>query len=139
MSEKYKTTEDGIYFVSFSVVGWLDVFTRRMYQEILVESIIFCQQKKELNLFCYCIMPSHVHFIAYSKDGSLSNILRDLKSFTATKILDSIKNNVQESRKELMLEHFRQFGKMSPQKQTNQFWKSAAAEITIHFIYIATK
>ena len=123
MSEKYKTTEDGIYFISFSVVGWLDVFTRRIYQEILVESIIFCQQQKELKLFCYCIMPSHVHFIAYSKEGSLSNILRDLKSFTAAKILDSIKNNVQESKREWMLEHFRKFGKMSPQKQTNQFWK----------------
>jgi hypothetical protein len=43
MSEKYKTTEDGLYFVSFNVVGFMDVFTRRRYQEILVESFIFCQ------------------------------------------------------------------------------------------------
>ena len=46
MSEKYKTTEDGLYFVSFSVVGFIDVFTRRLYQEILVESFIFCQLEK---------------------------------------------------------------------------------------------
>jgi hypothetical protein len=56
-------------------------------------------------------MPSHVHLIAYSKEGSLSNILRDLKSFTATKILESIKTNIQESRREWMLEHFRHYGK----------------------------
>jgi hypothetical protein len=45
MLEKYKTTEDGLYFVSFSVVGFIDVFTRRIYQEILVESFIFCQSR----------------------------------------------------------------------------------------------
>ena len=45
MSEKYKTTEDGLYFISFSVVGWLNVFTKRAYQNILVDSIIFCQKK----------------------------------------------------------------------------------------------
>jgi putative transposase len=49
MSEKFKTTEDGLYFVRFSVVAFMDVFTRRIYQEILVESIIFCQIEKVLN------------------------------------------------------------------------------------------
>jgi putative transposase len=84
MSEKYKTTEDGLYFVSFSVVGFMDVFTRRIYQEILVESFIFYQLQKGLKLYCYCIMTNHIHFIAASEKGSLSNILRDFKSFTAT-------------------------------------------------------
>ena len=48
MSEKYITSEDGLYFVSFSVVGFMDVFTRRNYQEILVDNFIFCQLKKGL-------------------------------------------------------------------------------------------
>ncbi|MBN8703317.1 MAG: transposase, partial [Bacteroidetes bacterium] len=80
MSEKYKTHSDGLYFVSFSVVGWIDVFTRRLYQDILVESIIYCQKNKNLKIYCYCIMPSHVHLISYSAGGELSNSLRDLKS-----------------------------------------------------------
>lgn len=100
MSEKYKTHEDGLYFVSFSVVGWIDVFTRRIYQDLLVDSFLFCQKNKGLKIYCYCIMPSHVHFISYSENGSLSNILRDLKSFTATKIIQSISTNISESRKE---------------------------------------
>jgi REP element-mobilizing transposase RayT len=123
MSEKYKTHEDGLYFISFSVVGWADVFVRRKYQDILIESIKFCQLKKNLKLYCYCIMPSHVHLIAYSENGSISNVLRDLKSFTANEIINDIKNNNQESRKEWLLELFKKHGDLSPQKQLMQFWK----------------
>lgn len=47
MSEKYKTDSDGLYFVSFSVMGWIDVFTRREYQEILIESLQYCQKNKK--------------------------------------------------------------------------------------------
>ena len=40
MSTKYKFyNPDGTYFVSFSVVGWLDVFTRDMYREIFLDSL----------------------------------------------------------------------------------------------------
>lgn len=95
MSEKYKTHSDGLYFVSFSVVGWIDVFTRREYQDILVESIVYCQKNKSLKIYCYCVMPSHVHFISYSENGELSNILRDLKSFTAKQLMKAIEENPQ--------------------------------------------
>ena len=47
MSESYKIHEDGLYYVTFAVVGWLDVFTRRVYQDIFTESIKFCQKKKD--------------------------------------------------------------------------------------------
>ncbi len=53
MSEKYKTDNDGLSFVSFSVVDWNDVFTRREYQEILIESLLYCQKNKNLKLYWY--------------------------------------------------------------------------------------
>ena len=123
MSEKYKVHSDGLYFVSFSVVGWIDVFTRREYQEILIDSIKYCQKNKNLKIYCYCILPSHVHFIAYSENGELSNILRDMKSFTSKKIIQAIEENPQESRREWMLSSFEYHGSKSPQKQKMQFWK----------------
>lgn len=123
MSEKYKTHSDGLYFVTFSVVGWLDVFTRRVYQEILIDSINYCKQNKQLKIFCYCIMPSHVHFISYSENGSLSNVLRDLKAHTAKQLIKAIEENPQESKKELFLKLFKYFGNKSPQNQQMQFWK----------------
>ncbi|HTB07502.1 MAG TPA: transposase [Bacteroidia bacterium] len=123
MSESYKTDSDGLYFVSFSVVGWIDVFTRREYQEILVESIAYCQKNKNFKVYCYSIMPSHVHFITWSENGELSGILRDFKAYTAKQLIKAIEENPQESRKEWMLSQFNFHGKISPQKQTMQFWK----------------
>lgn len=122
MSEVYKTFEGGLFFVTFSVVGWAEVFTRPVYQDILLESIQFCQEKKGLELYEYCILPNHVHFIASRKEGLLGDLLRDLKSFTARKLIDSIINNERESRKDWLLKLFRDHGKISPQKQIYQFW-----------------
>jgi REP element-mobilizing transposase RayT len=68
-------------------------------------------------------MTNHIHFVAASENVSLSNILRDFKSFTATKIKDAISKNIQESRNEWLQAQFRYYGDNSPQKQINQFWK----------------
>jgi REP element-mobilizing transposase RayT len=123
MSEKYKTDGDGLYFVTFSVVGWVDVFVRREYQEILINSLQFCQKNKNLKLYCYCFMPSHVHFITYSEGGELSGTLRDLKSYTAKEIMSAIELNPQESRREWLIKTFEDYGKESAQEQQRQFWK----------------
>ncbi len=49
MSSKYKVGEDAIpHFVTFTVVGWLDVFGREMYKEIFCESLRYCQEEKGL-------------------------------------------------------------------------------------------
>ena len=68
-------------------------------------------------------MPSHVHFITYSENGSLSDVLRDFKSFTAKKIIEAIENNAQESRREWLINQFKFYGSISSQKQNLQFWK----------------
>ena len=40
VSRKYKFTEpEGLYFISFATVGWIDVLTRREYKDIVVESL----------------------------------------------------------------------------------------------------
>ena len=122
MSVRYKIQDpQGIYFISFAVVDWIDVFTREIYCQILLDSIEFCQQKKGLILHSWCIMPSHVHLIASSKglDIKLEDILRDMKKFTSREIIKAIEENPQESRKEWLLRHFKFAGK----KGINQFWQ----------------
>ena len=49
MSRNYKFyNPEGLYFVSFAVVGWLDVFTRNEYKkDLIIESLEFCQKIKE--------------------------------------------------------------------------------------------
>ncbi len=104
MSKKYKFSDNSkLYFVSFSVTNWIDLFIRNEYKEILLESIRYCQNKKDMELYAWCIMTSHVHLIIGSKGNPLSNIMRDLKRHTSETLHTVIRNNNAESRKEWML------------------------------------
>lgn len=51
MSRNYKFhNPEGLYFISFAIVGWLDVFIRNEYKEVLLESIRFYQKIKGLEI-----------------------------------------------------------------------------------------
>jgi len=108
MSRKYKFhNPNGVYFVSFAVKDWIDVFTRKDYKDIVVESLSYCQKHKGLEIFAWCIMTNHVHLIIRANEGYLSqNILRDFKRHTSKKIIEAVKENPQESRREWLLEKF---------------------------------
>ncbi len=108
MSRKYKFhNPDGVYFVSFATMGWVDVFTRNEYRNLLVENLKYCQEHKGLELFAWCIMTNHVHLVIRAKEGAdLSGILRDFKKFTSKAIKTAITENIQESRKEWLLKQF---------------------------------
>src|SRR6187402_3925322 len=99
MSRKYKINDQQkLYFLTFAVVRWIDVFTRKEYKDILIESLRYCQKSKGLELYAFCIMPNHVHLIARAAEGKkLSEIFRDLKKFTANAIIAAIETNTQES------------------------------------------
>ncbi len=59
MSTGYKISEpDGLYYLSFQIVGWVDLFTRQIYKDIAVASFKHCQQHKGLNLFVYVNMSN---------------------------------------------------------------------------------
>ena len=123
MSEYLKIENDKTYFITFTIVDWIDLFTRDIYIDILVNSIVYCQNEKGLLLYAYCIMPSHVHMIAAVKDGSLSDLLRDLKGFTSRKLIKEIEENPTESRKDWMLEAFKKSAKIHVPKQKYQLWQ----------------
>lgn len=51
MSSKYKVADSTIpHFVTFSVVGWIDVFSREQYKEIMVKRLQYCVEHKGLTL-----------------------------------------------------------------------------------------
>jgi REP element-mobilizing transposase RayT len=105
LSRKYKFhNKAGLYFVSFATVNWIDVFTRQAYFDVLADSVSYCRQEKGMELYCYCFMPSHVHFIFRSAKEQPMELLRDFKRHTSKKILEAIENNLQESRKEWLFE-----------------------------------
>ena len=116
--------QEAIHFITFAVVNWVDVFTRCEYRDILLNSLRYCQMEKGLNIHSWVIMSNHVHFILSSRKGfELSNILRDFKKHTSTKLLMRIENNKTESRKEWMLKIFRESGKKNSRNDCYQFWQ----------------
>ena len=85
MSRNYKFhNPEGLYFVSFAVVEWLDVFTRNHYKDILVDSLRYCQANKGMELIAWCIMTNHVHLIYRSCAGQKPELLLgDFKRYTS--------------------------------------------------------
>nr|WP_321228967.1 transposase [uncultured Psychroserpens sp.] len=124
MSRKYKFhNTSGLYFVSFATVYWLDVFTRQVYFKVLADSVNYCRKEKGMELYAYCFMPSHVHFIFRSSKEKPMELLRDFKKYTSKKIIETIKNNTQESRKEWLLWMFEKAGKDANNVSKNKFWQ----------------
>ena len=117
--------QNGIYFLTFTVVQWLDVFSRPSYKNIIVDSLNFCIERKGLVVFAWCLMSSHLHMIASAKDGfKLSEIIRDFKKFTAVSIIQKIKEGP-ESRRELFLSEFLKAGLKDKRITNYKFWQES--------------
>ena len=124
MSRKYKfQNPTAAYFVSFATVYWLDVFVRQEYLDILAASVDYCRREKGMELYAYCFMPSHVHFIFRDANENPTTLLRDFKKYTAKKIISAIEENPQESRKEWLLWMFERAGKKKGNISKYQFWQ----------------
>ena len=91
----------------------------------------FCQAKKGLELFAYCLMPSHLHMIARVQHGRLSDVLRDFKSYTAKRILELVINEPGESRREWMSRLFQEAATSTEQNQAYMFWQKTNRPIEI--------
>ncbi len=116
--------QNNLHFVTFTVVGWLDVFTRKIYKDIIVDSLKYCIKEKGLLLFCYVIMSNHIHLIVRTdREAGLSAIIRDFKTFTSKQIVKTIIENPGESRREWMLRLFKYYAKYNSKNGEYQFWK----------------
>ena len=124
MSSKYKVGEDSIaHFITFSVVGWIDVFSRECYKEILINSLKYCQEHKGLKLHAWVIMTNHVHLIVSTDTNKIEWLVRDIKKYSSKQIVAAIQENSMESRKEWMLNLFSYAGKSNSNNTDFQFWK----------------
>lgn len=126
MSEKYKVRDqDKLYFITFSVVQWIDVFSRAEYRDLLLESIRHCQKNKGLEVYGWCIMSNHVHFIlGRCGQENLQDIIRDFKKYTSVQIVKAIEENQNESRREWLFWMFRKLAEKSKKHQKYCFWQN---------------
>lgn len=125
MGRKYAIRDqDKFYFVTFTVIHWIDVFIREEYRNVFIESIRFCQKEKGLLVGAWCLMTSHAHLIIGTKgDMKLEDIIRDLKSYTSRHIRKAIEGNAQESRREWLLNAMINAGTTKSNNKDFQFWQ----------------
>lgn len=124
MSRKYKfLNKEGLYFVSFATVYWLDVFVRDIYFDLVVRSLDYCRKEKGMEIYAWCVMTSHVHLIFRSKNNDPSTLMKSLKTYTSKQLQSLIEQNNQESRKEWLLWLMERSGAKNSNVKKRQFWQ----------------
>ena len=118
MRTRYKITEEnGIYFVTSTVVEWIPIFTSRAYFDILIDSLKYCKAEKGLKLYAFVILDNHFHLIVSGDD--LSRTLQSLKRFTSRKIIEQLKLH----NKHWLLNQLAYFKKRYKVESTFQVWQ----------------
>jgi REP element-mobilizing transposase RayT len=124
MSENKKTYPDGLYFVTLTIVGWINLFDRECYKQIVVENLKHCQEKEGLEIYAYVVMSNHLHMIARRGNGQdLTELLGRFKSVTSKKFIKEINNNPQESRRNWLLYQFNYFANKNSQYDEYHLWQ----------------
>lgn len=79
--------QNNLYFLTITVIEWIDIFTKPEYFKAIIDSLSFCQKNKGLLLYEYVIMTNHLHLLAQADDGyKLSQIISDFKKHTTREI-----------------------------------------------------
>ncbi len=110
------------HFITATVVDWIDVFTRKIYKDAVLDCLNFCIRNKGMILYGYVLMSNHIHLVVQSEEGALSALIRDFKKFTAKTILEKIRSEP-ESRREWMLERFKKATESHSRNKNYQFWQ----------------
>ena len=125
MASKYKIDDhEAPHFITFATVQWIDILTRPIYKDIIVDSLKYCVKNKGVRLFAYVIMSNHIHLIVSALRGhNLSNFLRDFKKYTSKSIIKEMNLNCAESRRNWMNWLFKSAGQKNPNNLYYQVWQ----------------
>jgi len=115
--------QEKTYFLTLTVIDWVDVFTRKDYKFIIVDSLNYCVENKGLEIFAWVIMSNHLHLMVRAKEGFiLSHILRDFKKITSKEITAKILE-IGESRREWLLNKFAFEAKRTGRAKNYKLWR----------------
>jgi putative transposase len=130
--------QHGLNFLTLTVVEWIDLFTRRAFADIVIESLRWCQMNKGLEIYGFVLMPSHLHLIVRAGNGDeLSGILQSFKSFTASKIMGHLQDVTKpESRREWLLNHFAFNARRNKTNSQHQVWQRDNHPVILYSPYV---
>ncbi len=105
------------------MIYWIDVFSRKEYRDIVVDSLNFCVVEKGLRLNAWVIMSNHLHLVgSVEKALGMSGFLRDFKKHTSKKIVDAVQK-IPESRREWLLDKFSFEARRTGRAENYKLWK----------------
>jgi REP element-mobilizing transposase RayT len=138
MGRKYQIrTDDYFYFVTFTVVDWIDIFISSKFNNIIIDSLKFCQSQKGLLVGGYCIMTNHIHLIVKtSNKNNLSDTIRDFKSFTSRSLRKELESSHNDVRKKWILSKLISEGKASSNTKDFKLWQHHNHPIELNTNYI---
>ncbi|MBX3165544.1 MAG: transposase [Bacteroidetes bacterium] len=130
--EKQTIKTDRAYFLTLTVVGWVDVFSRQNHRNAFINSLKYCQQNKGLIVFAYVIMTNHIHLMVNTHEPFLlKDVIRDLKKYTSKQIIEQIIHQP-ESRKEWMLQLLELETKDKQGNKNHKFWQEGNHAIELY-------
>jgi REP element-mobilizing transposase RayT len=68
--------QEGLNIITCTIVGWIDIFTRKCYRDLLLDSLNFCRKEKGLLVFAYVIMSNHIHLIIQTNKSARKIFLK---------------------------------------------------------------
>jgi putative transposase len=98
-------------------VGWLPVFTRQPYLDIITTSLTYCRNQKGLLLHAYVILDNHLHLVVSSVN--LSQVIRDFKRHTAKGIMALTRKD----EKLWLIKQFEFFKSLHKSNSQHQVWQ----------------
>jgi len=125
-------SENELHFLTFTIIGWIDIFTNKNFKDIIIENLTYCRKEKGLLVYAFVIMSNHIHLIARAKEGfKLSGIVRDFKKFTSKKLFDSLKKS-NDPRRIWMKGLFLESGEKNQNNTYIQLWQQHNHPIEIY-------
>ena len=80
--EIYRIQEGAsLYFLTFTVLDWLPVFSDEASRRIITESLNFCHREKGLRINAYVIMPTHLHLVVFDSEFNPDRLSQTIASF----------------------------------------------------------
>ncbi len=127
------------YFITCTVVNWIDLFTRKVYRDIIIDSLEYSKKEKGLKIYAYVIMSNHIHLICSTEfPFKFSDFLRDFKKFTSKQFIKAINEN-SESRKEWLLDKFSFEARKTGRAENYKIWKDDNHAINVERFDVDTK
>ncbi len=118
MRTTFKAIEkDAVFFITSSVTEFIPIFTDASFCKIITSALSFYRKNNKLKMYSYVIMDNHFHAVLSA--DNISILMRDLKKYTAKKIILEIERR----NKSWIINQFQFWKQRHKNKSKYQIWQ----------------